>query len=357
MNHCSILNNGAEGVWLTQVGGLGVRDNLIRANQYGIVISATGANVTGISSNAIFNNLLYELKNSGSAAVLAPNNFWGEPTTTELANNVRNLTKVYDSQDDASVGQVVLKPYLAVNPSPFPPAIIGEPQNLTVGLGSTATFTVTASSETPMTYQWYRGATPFPTGTNNWFSLPNAQLSSAGTNYFVVVANSDGAVTSRWATLTVLPYPADAPAIGAQPVAQSVSVGGEARFTVTATGTSLSYQWYFNNVAISGATGFTLTIPAAGTEWVGAYKVVITNLLGSVTSQTVGLWLSNLKMYAGVNAYGPVGGNCLVEYTTNVAPPVTWLPLQTVTIVTNPTVIIDYDSPGQPQRFYRTLPQ
>jgi len=33
------------------------------------------------------------------------------------------------------------------------------------------------------------------------------------------------------------------------------------------------------------------------------------------------------------------------------------MPLQSVIIVTNPTVIIDYDSPEQPKRFYRTVPQ
>jgi hypothetical protein len=33
------------------------------------------------------------------------------------------------------------------------------------------------------------------------------------------------------------------------------------------------------------------------------------------------------------------------------------MPLQSVTIVTNPTVAIDYDLPEHAKRFYRTLPE
>ena len=75
------------------------------------------------------------------------------------------------------------------------------------------------------------------------------------------------------------------------------------------------------------------------------------------TSAAVSLGLNAVKMYAGVNVYGPVGTNYLVRYTTNLNAPVTWNPLQTVTIVTNPTVIIDYGSADKAQRFYQTVPQ
>ena len=58
-----------------------------------------------------------------------------------------------------------------------------------------------------------------------------------------------------------------------------------------------------------------------------------------------------------MNVYGPVGANCQVQHATNLTAPVTWLPVQTVTIVTNPTVIIDYGSADKPQRFYQMVPQ
>ena len=69
-----------------------------------------GQGELGLENGQIVANTHYDLYNAGTAAVIATNNFWGEPTTTELSNNVRNLTNIYDSQDNASVGQVLLKP-------------------------------------------------------------------------------------------------------------------------------------------------------------------------------------------------------------------------------------------------------
>lgn len=47
--------------------------------------------------------------------------------------------------------------------------------------------------------------------------------------------------------------------------------------------TSLSYQWYKNGVAVSGATGATLTVTPTGTE---KYYCVVSNSAGSTTSRT-----------------------------------------------------------------------
>jgi len=118
----------------------------------------------------------------------------------------------------------------------------------------------------------------------------------------------------------------------------------------------LSYQWYFNGGLIDGATESVYTIPAAGTQSVGSYQVSVWNSAGTNWSTAAALWLNLLKMYAGVNAYGPIGAGCQVQYTTNLSDPSAWTPLQTVTIHSNPTVIIDYSSPDYPKRFYRTVP-
>jgi Immunoglobulin I-set domain len=51
-----------------------------------------------------------------------------------------------------------------------------------------------------------------------------------------------------------------APLIISQPGNQTVTAGQTATFSVTATGTGpLTYQWYVNGVAISGATSSTYT--------------------------------------------------------------------------------------------------
>ena len=445
----SVLDNTGAGLDLGTfiAGGSSVtlKGNNIQGNQVGLQLGGSGANISGITSNKISGNVSYEIRNSGSAAIIATNNFWGEPTTTELANNVRDLTKVYDSQDNASVGQVILQPYLAIDPFAKPPILdTNTPADVVAAQGASATFTVTASPF-PLAYQWRKGTSNLANQTNGFLTLNPVQPSDAAANYNVVVSNDYGAVTSRLATLTVLIPPsitiqptnlflpagataafhvtatgsaplgyqwqkgnvnlanggrisgafspdltittiqaADAtnyhcvvtnsvgtatstnawlalptpPTITTNPATQVVGLGGAATFNVAATGSlPLSYQWYLNGSAIGGANGASLSIPATTADWLGSYQVQVWNVAGTNWSATAGLWLDALKMYAGVNVYGPAGSNCVVQYATNLAAPVTWTPLQSVTIVTNPTVIIDYDSPGQPKRFYRTLPQ
>ena len=81
-----------------------------------------------------------------------------------------------------------------------------------------------------------------------------------------------------------------APVITAQPQPQSVSDGGAATFSVTASGTGLGYQWQRNGVAVAGATGpmlslTGLTLGDAGARW----RVVVSNAGGSVVSDEVAL--------------------------------------------------------------------
>jgi len=100
------------------------------------------------------------------------------------------------------------------------------------------------------------------------------------------VSNGGGSVTSNSATLTVnLP-----PAITAQPVDKTVNVGKTAKFSVTATGKTLTYQWRKNGENISGALQRSYTTPPATTGDNGAlFSVVVTNPYGSVTSDNATL--------------------------------------------------------------------
>ncbi len=79
---------------------------------------------------------------------------------------------------------------------------------------------------------------------------------------------------------------------------------------------AITYQWQFNGVNIANATGATLAIPNIGTTQAGAYTVVATNLLGSVTSSpatvnvNVSAHLINLssRSYVGTGAQVLVAG-------------------------------------------------
>ena len=79
-------------------------------------------------------------------------------------------------------------------------------------------------------------------------------------------------------------------AIFLPPHAQTAVAGSQVSFTVGATGTgTVNYQWFHNGGEVPGATGHTLTIPAARTEDSGLYEVVVTDDVSSLTSTAVGL--------------------------------------------------------------------
>jgi len=80
------------------------------------------------------------------------------------------------------------------------------------------------------------------------------------------------------------------PTISAQPASQSVAAGGSVSFSVTANSLlPLSYQWSFNNSAISGATGSSLSLSGVRASDAGDYKVTITSDAGNVTSNAATL--------------------------------------------------------------------
>jgi hypothetical protein len=78
--------------------------------------------------------------------------------------------------------------------------------------------------------------------------------------------------------------------IVAQPQPVVALQGRDASFSVTVVGTPpISYQWRFNGVQIPGATSATLTLRGVTTGDMGDYTVLVTNALGSATSQVARL--------------------------------------------------------------------
>jgi len=91
----------------------------------------------------------------------------------------------------------------------------------------------------------------------------------------------------------IIPGAGSIPFFTQQPTDEYASVGGSATFTVTASGSgSLTYQWYFNGSAITGATGPSYTVTNAQASNSGAYTVKITNTNGSVTSSAGNLFVN-----------------------------------------------------------------
>ena len=83
------------------------------------------------------------------------------------------------------------------------------------------------------------------------------------------------------------------PVISAQPLNQTVIPGESVNFSVTAGGVPApTYQWVFNGNAFAGATSNTLSFTSARSSDAGDYSVVVTNSLGSVTSNRATLTVS-----------------------------------------------------------------
>ena len=97
----------------------------------------------------------------------------------------------------------------------------------------------------------------------------------------VAFDNSSATSTSTVVNVTV----AIPPSIGVHPVSQRIVTSSNVTFTVTASGTvPLSYQWRFNGANIGGATRSSYSITNVQTAHAGIYSVLITNIVGSVTS-------------------------------------------------------------------------
>jgi hypothetical protein len=84
------------------------------------------------------------------------------------------------------------------------------------------------------------------------------------------------------------------PNILANPANQSISGGGTATFTVTATGIGApAYQWLKNGSPLTGQTGASLTISSANANNAGSYSVIVSNTAGVVTSSSATLTVGN----------------------------------------------------------------
>jgi outer membrane protein assembly factor BamB len=194
------------------------------------------------------------------------------------------------------------------------PEITMQPANQTVTAPATATFSVTATGTDPLTYTWESA----PSGSAAFAAISGAANSSSyttsatsagqsGTQFRVVVSNgASPAATSNAATLTVNAPAGTAPSITAQPTNQTVTAGGTATFTVTATGTApLSYQW---QSAPSGSSTYTNVGSASATPSL------------AVTNTTVGMSGSTFRVVVS-NGVNPAATSNAATLTVNAVTP------------------------------------
>jgi hypothetical protein len=286
-----------------QISQLGTYDVLV-TNQFGSVLSSNAIlTVVGIppaislqpaSQTARQGNLaVFEVNANGTAPLYYQWLFQGTilngATNAYLSlQNVQfNQGGIYNVFVFNAFGSLVSSN--AVLTIQAPPAILAQPTNQTVLLGSNPSFGVIVTGSLPIAYRWFFNGTNLANATNSTITLTNVTALQAG-NYSVQASNSFGQVLSSSAVLAFFVPPK----ITTQPVNLNVRIGTTATFTVTATGaTNIVYQWYWNtNILLAQATNATLTLTNVQTNNIGAYFVVITNIAGSATSSNAVLFVN-----------------------------------------------------------------
>ncbi|HEV2318417.1 MAG TPA: pectinesterase family protein, partial [Verrucomicrobiae bacterium] len=127
------------------------------------------------------------------------------------------------------------------------PQIFSQPTNVTVALGATAIFTVSADGISAPVYQWLQNGTNAPYSTAN---SPTLIVSNATANatYSVIVSNAAGLVTSAVVQLTVTIPP---PATVSGPTALA---NGGFQFTISGTQGQGFRVWATTNLLLSPVT-------------------------------------------------------------------------------------------------------
>jgi hypothetical protein len=182
-------------------------------------------------------------------------------------------------------------------------SITSQPQDLRVCNGSNASFTATATGDA-ITYQWQLstdGGTTFTNingETSSNLSLNNATTGMNNNKYRVLIQSAFCGSSSSNAGTLFVSQPAS---ISIQPQDFSACSGSTASVSITATGTSLSYQWSkstdggttFNN--ISGANNSTYSFIANPNDNSNIYRVNVTEATCGALVSSSALLIVNLS--------------------------------------------------------------
>jgi hypothetical protein len=160
--------------------------------------------VADFNGPAVFNvevggpNLYYQWSFDGT-------NIPGATSSTYIIpNTVSNNTGFYSVVASNIFGAVASSPISLT--LVFTPIILSSPQDLTIGPGDPASFTVQARGGQPLTYQWFLDGSIVPGATNTSYSITDSTTNDSGF-YSVQVSNRFSTVVTKPADLTVYAGP------------------------------------------------------------------------------------------------------------------------------------------------------
>jgi gliding motility-associated-like protein len=243
-----------------------------------VCAGATATITSAISANGN-NNLTYAWSFGG--------NVIGNTATLSVPNFQSANAGTYSLVVTNSCGSTTSPTTTILQLQPTP--TVANVQGQTVCLGGTlnAAPVYTNVSGSTVTYQWYFEGAAIPIQTGAQLNISNIQAAQSG-RYYVAVNNGCGPVSGTPFNVTVL----NLPSIQTQPTAQQqICVGSNFSLSVAANNAQ-TYQWYKNDILITGETTSTYSKSANSAD-AGTYKVVISNGCGySLSSNNASLTIS-----------------------------------------------------------------
>ncbi|MBI1840988.1 MAG: lamin tail domain-containing protein [Verrucomicrobia bacterium] len=161
-----------------------------------------------------------------------------------------------------------------------PALVLGQPGNTYAVFGSNVSFSVSAVSTTPLTYQWRFNGADIQNATAPTLTLKGLTFQSGGL-YTCLIRDGVGPVETPPALLTIVIKPVVVQA----PLSLEAPQGGSATFSAVADGTlPLTFRWrkngiIFTNMILDGNVAF-FTISNVQAANSAKYSVVVTNFGG-----------------------------------------------------------------------------
>ena len=168
------------------------------------------------------------------------------------------------------------------------PEITEQSGNRTACIGSTITLSITATGA-DLNYAWYKNGNLIVGETNSTLELTDLVPLDAGMYRCDVISASCGTEGSQLMEVVVN----NNPQITTQPTEVTVCSGNEFTLRVQADGEELTYQWFKDEVGITGATLSSYKVLDPTTDDSGLYKVVVTNPCGNIESEQVDVLIND----------------------------------------------------------------
>lgn len=188
---------------------------------------------------------------------------------------------------------------LFANPLPEIPI---QPVSASANQAANVAFQVVAAGTPPFAYQWYTNGVALANGgtingaTTNILTFTGVLPGNASTNFYCVVTNIYGAVTSAPVSLTVYSTPQFLTAdpvtytnlmtlFGGMTINGTNYLGSSPAFSVYSPGLQpVSYFWRTNGVAVGGANGTTFTLTNCQLTSPTNFTCIASNSLGTATN-------------------------------------------------------------------------